>query len=486
MRRGGTGIFPLIALDGAGPLYRQLTNWFQRAIVEGRLKPGEAVPSTRRLAEELGVSRISVLSAYQQLLAEGYLESFTGAGTIVAATIPGDAFKPSPAKRQVPRAPSARPARRLDAVLALGSDPPQPPDKAFRVSRPALDHFPHAIWSSLLARHARHPRLSHLAYGDPMGDPGFRQAVADYLGTARGVRCEASQIMVVAGSQHGLQLAAQVLFDPGDSVWMEEPGYPGAHRAFALAGIQTVPVPVDRDGLDVEAGLARAADARAAYITPSHQYPLGMTMSATRRMQLLNWASQRDGWIIEDDYDSEYRFAGHPIAALQGLSADDRVIYAGTFSKVLFPALRVGYLVLPKILVPRFCAARDAIDLFPSTLFQLALADFITEGHFARHIRRMRMLYMERRALLIAAAERHLGPRLDIVSAEAGMHLVGLLKPGTDDEAVSRQAAGLGIAALPLSMCHLETPTRPGLILGYGGTDARAIEAGVRALARIL
>jgi GntR family transcriptional regulator/MocR family aminotransferase len=213
---------------------------------------------------------------------------------------------------------------------------------------------------------------------------------------------------------------------------------------------------------------------------------MGMTMSATRRMQLLNWAARRESWIIEDDYDSEYRFAGHPIAALQGLDAEERVIYAGTFSKVLFPALRVGYLVIPKSLVESFCAARDAIDLFPSTLFQLALTDFFAQGHFVRHIRRMRMLYMERRAALIAALESIMGARMEIVSAEAGMHLVGLLGRGADDKSVARNLAAAGISALPLSLCCLEKPKRPGLVLGYGGIDTKDIRAGVTRLAALL
>lgn len=483
MKRSDAGFIPLVTLDGQGPLYRQLYGWFQRAIIEGRLKPGQRVASTRALAQELKISRIPVLTAYQQLHAEGYLETFIGAGTCVAASIPQDAFKP-PAKT-ARRPIAARLSQRLDAVLALPPDPHQP-GIAFRVSLPALDHFPSEIWSSLLARHSRHPAAKHLAYGDPMGDMTFRETIADYLGAARAVRCEASQIMIVAGSQHGLQIAARALLNDGDAVWMEEPGYPGAHRAFAIAGARAVPVPIDQDGLDVDAGMARAPLARAAYITPSHQYPMGMTMSATRRMQLLNWAARHDGWIIEDDYDSEYRFAGHPIAAVQGLSAEDRVIYAGTFSKVLFPALRVGYLVIPKSLVAGFCAARDAIDLFPATLFQQALTDFIAQGHFARHIRRMRMLYMERRAALIAALTHGLGQRLEIISAEAGMHLVGLLPRGADDWAISRKAAAIGLSAQPLSLCCLEKPKRPGLILGYGGIDTRQIQAGVRQLAKIL
>jgi GntR family transcriptional regulator/MocR family aminotransferase len=280
-----------------------------------------------------------------------------------------------------------------------------------------------------------------MAYGDPMGHMPFREAIAEYLGAARAVRCDASQIMVVSGSQHGLQVTARALLDDGDAVWMEEPGYPGAHRALAMAGVKLVAVPTDQEGLDVDGGIRRAGRARAAYITPSHQYPMGMTMSAARRMKLLNWAQKARAWIIEDDYDSEYRFGGHPLASVQGLGRGDRVIYVGTFSKVLFPALRVGYLVIPKELVPGFRVARDSIDLFPSTLFQRALTDFIRQGHFARHIRRMRILYMERRRMLIEALNENLGDRIEIVSADAGMHLVCLLPLESDDRDVSRQAA---------------------------------------------
>jgi GntR family transcriptional regulator/MocR family aminotransferase len=269
MKRSGTGLIPLIALDGQGPngkapLYRQLYGWFQHAIVEGRLRPGQRVPSTRALAQELKISRIPVLTAYQQLHAEGYLETFTGAGTCVAASIPEDALKTvSRAARRPPRKIAARLSQRVDAVMALAPDPAQP-GNAFRVSLPALDHFPSDIWSSLIMRHARHPAARHMAYGDPMGDMDFRETIAEYLSMARAVRCDASQIMIVAGSQHGLQIAARTLLNDGDAVWTEEPGYPGAHRAFAIAGARAVPVPVDADGLDVEAGMARAPQARAA------------------------------------------------------------------------------------------------------------------------------------------------------------------------------------------------------------------------------
>ena len=490
LTRVGGGFLPPIALDPShpGPIYRQLYDWFQRAIVEGRLRPGQRVPSTRGLANELKVSRIPVLTAYEQLHAEGYLETFTGSGTCVAASIPqeGFGFKPPKSPRAIGQKRAARVSRRLEASILAPLDPMLPSGGAFSVCSPALDQFPRDIWSSLLSRHARSPSRELMAYGDPMGYRPFREAIAEYLGATRGVRCDASQVMVVAGSQHGLQIAARALLDDNDPVWVEEPGYPRARRALVMAGAKPVGVPIDQEGLMVEAGVRRCKDARAAYITPSHQYPMGMTMSATRRMQLLNWATQAGSWIIEDDYNSEYRFGGHPVASLQGLGPDERVIYLGTLSKVLFPALRVGYLIIPKALVNAFCLTRDAMDIFPPVLFQRALTDFIRDGHFARHIRRMRMLYMERRQLLIAAIQATIGTQMRIISADAGMHLVGLLPTGMDDAVVARKAAEKGLSVTPLSACYLEPPARGGLILGYGDADRQEIESGVRRLKEIL
>jgi GntR family transcriptional regulator/MocR family aminotransferase len=295
----------------------------------------------------------------------------------------------------------------------------------------------------------------------------------------RGVRCDPSQILVTTGSQQGLQLSAQVLLDANERVWIEEPGYHGARHALLMAGARLVPVPVDQEGLDVEEGIRRDSKAHAVYITPSHQYPLGMTMSATRRMLLLNWAARSGAWIIEDDYDSEYRFGGRPIASLQSLDAGARVIYAGTFNKVMFPSLRLGYVVVPKDLARAFSAARDATDVFSSTLYQAVMTDFIREGHFARHIRRMRMLYMQRRTAMVEEIGKQAGDTLEVIGAEAGMHLVALLAPGVSDVAVARTAAELGISAMPLSTCYLKSPARGGLILGYGGTDARQIHEGI-------
>ncbi len=485
MKRVPATFLPPIALDQRAktPVYRQLYDWFRLAISTGQMRRGQRLPSTRSVAAELKISRIPVSNAYDQLLAEGYLETLVGAGTYVARSIPDDSL-PSSGKRlraEVKTGPR-RMSRRGVALTQLPTQPWLNIVGAFRVSLPALDHFPISLWSKLVAQHSRKAAKGAMGYGDAMGNLPLREAIAEYLGASRAVRCDASQIMVTTGSQQGLQLSAQLLLDTQDSVWVEEPGYPSARQAFIAGGAHLVPVPVDYEGMTVAAAIRCGRNARAAYITPSHQYPMGMTMSAARRMLLLNWAVRTGAWIIEDDYDSEYRFESRPIASLQGLDNDARVIYVGTFSKVMFPALRVGYLVVPKDLLPAFCAARDAADVFSATLYQLVLTDFIREGHFARHIRRMRMLYMERRKILVEAIREQMGDMLEVVGAEAGMHVVAMLPSGVNDVAVSRKAAQLGVSATPLSTCYSGACPRGGLILGYGGTNAHQIHDGVSKL----
>lgn len=489
MRPIAASFLPPVSLDAKSstPMYQQLSDWFRRAIIDGQLRSGQRVPSTRSLARELRISRIPVLSAYEQLYAEGYLETFTGAGTCVARSIPGKASKPTSTKtaQTAPGKPEQVAPRRIAQRAASMHGPPQiwlGNLGAFRVGLPALDQFPLSTWSKLVNRHARQSSIGSMAYGDPMGYLPLREAVAEYLSTVRAVRCDASQIVMTTGSQQGLQICAHVLLDANDPVWMEEPGYPGAHQALRTAGAQLIPVPVDHEGLNVAEGIRRGCAARAAYISPSHQFPLGATMSATRRMQLLSWAAGNDAWIIEDDYDSEYRFGGRPIASLQGLDTDDRVIYLGTFSKVMFPAMRLGYMVVPKDLVAAFYAGRDAADTFCSTLYQGVMTDFIREGHFVRHIRKMRALYMERRMALLDAIHTYLPHRLEVIGAEAGMQLVALLPPGVSDVALSRKAAQKGVSARPLSQCYLNPPTRGGLILGYGGAQIDEIRDGIRKL----
>ncbi|HEV8579566.1 MAG TPA: PLP-dependent aminotransferase family protein [Thermoanaerobaculia bacterium] len=487
MKTVAPGILPVIAIDrtAAKPLHRQIYESYREAIVERRLRGGQRLPSTRSLAAELQISRIPVLNAFEQLLAEGYFESRVGAGTFVASSLPDELSTVD--ARGIARGAAARPGRRIisrgpAALLRREPEPWLQGWGAFRVSQPAVDHFPFEVWSSLLARLSRNTSRGLLLYGDPMGYLPFREAIADYLRTSRAVRCEADQIMVVSGSQQALEISVRVLLDPGSEVWVEEPGYSGARDVLTMAGAVLVPVPVDDQGLDVAAGTARCPQARAAYVTPSHQYPLGVTMSASRRLQLLDWAQRSGAWIIEDDYDSEYRYESLPVAALQGLDRDSRVIYIGTFSKVLFPALRLGYIVIPADLVARFAAVREAMDIFPPALYQAVLADFIAEGYFGRHIRRTRQLYRERRSALVDALRDELGDKLQVLGSEAGMHLVAALPAGSPDRRISVQAARQGLWAMPLSACYLGEPSRPGLVLGYGGTAVAEIPDAVRRL----
>src|SRR6202453_1985688 len=486
MKRISSSFLPPIALDSRArtPMYQQLYEWFRRAILQGQLRPGQRVPSTRNLAAELKISRIPVSSAYEQLGAEGYLETFVGAGTCVVRSIPGDALEPAfgkmqDASRRVSKSKAPRLVSRRAALMHLPAQTWSNKLVAFRVNLPALEHFPSGVWSTLVNRHARRPTRQSMAYGDAMGYMPLREAIAEYLGAARAVRCKQSQILLTTGSQQCLQLSAQVLLDANAPVWIEEPGYPGARQALIMAGAQLVPVPVDHEGLNVAEGIRRAGGAHAVFITPSHQDPLGVTMTATRRMQLLNWAARSGAWIIEDDYDSEYRFGGRPIPSLQGLDTGERVIYVGTFSKVMFPALRLGYMVVPEDLVDAFSAVREATAQFSSTLYQAVMTDFIREGHFARHIRKMRMLYLERRTALVEGIRSQMSGKLEVIGTEAGMHLVAMLPAGVSDVALSKKAGEMGIAAMPLSACYLKPPVRGGVILGYGGTDERPIRDGL-------
>jgi GntR family transcriptional regulator/MocR family aminotransferase len=482
--------FPPIALvAGKLPKYRQLCDWFRSAIIEGRLRPGQRLPSTRSFAKELRTSRITVQNAYEQLLAEGYLETFVGAGTCVAREIADQNVRASSAPAGTPPIPNSRRRRRISRRFARLRAKEQPWHKgleAFRHGIPALNQFPTQTWARLLHRSLRDCTSDLLAHDDPMGYLPLRAAIAEYLGVTRSVRCDASQVLVTNGSQQALLLCATVLLDANEPIWVEEPGYPGAHDAFRAAGLRLIPVPVDRQGLDVVSGRKRNPNARAVYVTPSHQLPLGITMAAPRRMSLLSWAKRRGAWIIEDDYDSEYRFESRPITSLQGLDGDARVIYLGTFSKAMFPALRLGHMVLPPDLVPAFTDARGSSDPYCSISNQLAMTAFIREGHLARHVRRMRTLYSQRRKALIEAIRRHLGGVLEVIGDDAGTRLVAFLPPGVDDVSVGKAAAANGISARPLSTCYLRRPARGGLVLGYGNIELPAIDDGVRKLKAVI
>lgn len=490
MRKAASGFSPLIALDrrSGKPLQKQIYEGFSAAIVGRNLCAGQRVPSSRTLALELRISRIPVLNAYSQLLAEGYFETRSGSGTFVSSSLPEQwmSLGRGPSVLTKTRSGTRLVSRRSAILPSYRSAPWTNKWGAFIVGQLALEHFPFRIWSSLVNRHVRNLRVNSLHYGDPMGSETFRDTIASYLRTTRAVNCDASQIMIVSGSQQALEIAARVLLDSGDKVWMEEPGYWLARRVFAIAGCDLVPVPVDEEGLQVSAGIAHSRKARAAFVTPSHQFPLGVTMSASRRLQLLDWAHRSGSWIIEDDYDNEYRYESMPIASLQGLDRNSRVIYIGTFSKTLFPSLRVGYIVIPPDLVGRFLAVRQAMDIYPPHLYQAVLNDFIAEGHFARHIRRTRLVYSERRDALVEALTSELDSSIELLGAEAGMHLVVTLPKGLRDRSLSEQASRHQLWLWPLSGCYLGPARRHGFILGFGSTTPKQIPKAVSQLRKVI
>ena len=468
------------------PIYRQLYDGLRRAILDGRLRPGQRIPSTRGLAADLGVSRLPVLSAYEQLLHEGYLVGKAGSGTFVSSDLPDDLLHAPQTGRLTPvarRGASVRKRAVLNQPLPTSWSLPAVP---FQIGLPALDLFPRAAWAKLVTRQVRAETAERLAYGDPAGLRSLRVAVAEHLRTARAVRCEADQVLIVPGSQAALRLAATAVLEPHDRVAVEEPGYFGAHRAFRAARATLVPVPVDADGLNVSTLHRRGADIRMVYVTPSHQYPLGMTMAAARRFALLEWAARNRAWIVEDDYDSEFRYVSRPVGALQGMDSHDRVIYIGTFSKALFPAVRVGYVVVPPALWIRFLDARFAFDVFTPTLYQRALAEFLQQGHFARHLRRMRSAYLERRNALLRGLARHCGDLLQVHNSDAGLHITALLAEGADDQDVAARLGRRGVAALALSNGYVGSARKQGLLLGFACAAPHRLLQATRVLGEVL
>src|SRR5260370_30998945 len=490
MKRVASAILPIITIDRkvAEALHRQIYNSYRAAIASGRLRPGQRIPSTRVLASEIGVSRFPALNAYAQLLAEGYLESRVGAGTVATSSLPEQLTASAPAhEKGAPAGRGPRPVARRGSVLPRKESFPWMMHRGpFRVGQVAFDQFPMQVWSQLVARHCRSMDDRSTHYGSLMGCEGLRQAVANYLKTARSVRCEAEQVLIVNGSQQAIDLLARVLLNSGGRVGIEEPCYRLARDVLALNGCEPIPIPVDREGLDVTAGIRKSRRAQAAFVTPSHQFPLGVTMSAARRMLLVEWAQNSGAWIIEDDYDSEYRFESLPIASLQGLDANSRVIYIGTFSKVLFPSLRLGYIVIPSDLVDRFLAIRRVMDLGPASFYQDVLTACIQEGHFARHIRRMRIHYGKLRITLVGSLTKELGATVEVVGDEAGMHVAVTLQNWCHDLEIAERAARQNLSLWPLSPSYLGKASRQGFILGFGGTTVAEIPNAVRKLRNLL
>lgn len=476
------------------PLYRQLYQQIRQAVLAGQLDPGVRLPTSRALAKRLDLSRNTVVNAYNQLLAEGYLTAQVGAGTYVSERLPEDLSRAFEVDRHFER---AKPAKQADLsergkryhTLGQTSAPQHPyrnPDHVFQVGLPDLESFPFDQWRRLQSRQLNKLDAWSFGYPSPLGLPELRRSLADYLKAARGVYCEPDQIIITHGSQQALSLIANILLDQGDPVWLEDPGYPGAARAFHGAGATIHCVPVDADGFCLE-GVADSAPApRIAYLTPSHQFPLGVSMPLARRLQLLQWAETEGLWLVEDDYDSEYRYQGQPLPALQGLDNAGRVIYVGTFSKVLFPGLRLGYLVAPAELVPALLAARQAQDLAPPLLAQASLAEFIDEGGYSRHIRRMRVLYSSRAHALHQALVDGLGDLLEIPEIKAGLHLSLPLPDGISDWTAAGKAIEHEVQATPLSIYCSEGQPLSGLVLGFAAARVEAIKAGGRRLSEAL
>jgi GntR family transcriptional regulator/MocR family aminotransferase len=482
-----------ISLGADRPVYRQICEAIRHRIVSGELPPGARLPSTRGLAAELGVSRRSVLVAYDQLLAEGYVTGRVGSGTRV---LPGlgdrrDRSKPrgSPQRaRSAPRlaafgrrlARSMPPSRWTLPSAALRYD--------FRRPLPAVDDLPWVQWRRLTIGCLREASIELLGYGPPEGYAPLRAAIARYLHRARGVACDPSHVIIVGGSQQALDLVGRVLVDPDDPIVIEEPQYPGAREVFAAAGARLVPLGVDQHGVDPAQLDAQAPGARLAYVTPSHQFPTGAILPLERRLALLDWAQRTGAWVVEDDYDSEYRFAGHPIAAIKSLDRAGRVIYVGTFSKLLFPALRLGYLVVPPSLAPAFASAKFLADRHAPTFEQMILARFIDDGHFDRLLRRLRSRIAVRRAAMLAALDRYLGDRAMVTGTSAGLHVLVWLRdvPAERLPSLLKRAAASGVGAYPSTAFYIAPPLRGGLVMAYASMTEEDIRAGIRRLAECL
>ena len=467
---------------GGVPLVRQIYGQVRAAVLSGTLPAGTRLPSSRAMAARLGVARASVVAAYEQLLAEGYAEGRHGSGTFVSADLTSLAVGRRAVRPVKPR-PTPAPARAFPeferATAQLDARP-------FGTGRTLLDARTMETWRKLTQRAVRSLGANDLGYTDPAGLIELRRSLCDYLRAARGVRCEPEQIVVTAGTQQALDIVIRVLLASGDDVWVEDPGYPLTHAQLLLAKARPRPIPVDAQGLMVAAGRRIAPKARAAFVTPSHQFPTGVALSMARRLELLAWARASGAFIVEDDYTSEFRYSGPPLASLQGLDAGERVIYVGTLNKALFPGLRIGYAVVPQVLLPAFVSARYLMDRQPPSLHQAVVAEFMQQGHFAAHIRRMRQMYREQRDALAATLARRAAGRLTVDVPDQGMHLVAYLADSASDLAIEAAALRAGIVVRAISRFYRTASPRPGLMLGFSGFPRQLIVPAAARLAAVV
>lgn len=462
------------------PLYRQIYAQIREMVLSGELPAGSPLPASRTLAETYHVARVTVTTAYEQLQAEGFVTAQVGAGTCVAEHLPvpheAAAFRPTFSRWGKGVAASDR---------SVDEPPPTRPEIDFGFGRSFPHIFPYDIWRRLLARYLSTDDTMLSRYGSVAGFNPLRSAVADYLRRMRGVNCTAEQVVIVSGIQQALDILARLLLEPGDEVLVETPGYPDALKLFRLHQAVLTALPVDDAGFPVEKIPARSK-ARFAFVTPSNQFPKGGTMPLERRLALLQWAQEHETLVLEDDYDGELRYSDHPLAALQGLDEDGRVVYLGTFSKVLFPALRLGYVVVPTVLLAPFLKAKQLVDRGAPTLTQAAVADFITEGHFERHLKRLRKAYGRRRKVLVKALQFHLSDQIQFLDVAAGLHVMVYLSKVFDENEVVQKAAKAGVGVYPGHSYHVNQAPGPSILLGFSGLDEKDIKEGIERLSEVL
>ena len=488
-RAGGSLLLSIkIDRDAHQPVSTQLCIALREMILTGGFLAGERLPASRTLARDLGLSRTTVIEVFDRLVAEGLVESRTGAGTYVSAVL--NVSRPKPPQ---PDAPSVvHTAPRLSGLMAQAVSrfgdrkrlPHMP--RAFTTALPAFDVFPMAQWARLSAKYLRGARDDIMGYGDPDGSPQLRRALASHLRVNRGITCDAEQIFIVSGAQQAFHLIGSTLLNPGENVWFENPGAIGARNSLIACGANLVPVPVDTEGLRVDEALRLSPQFRLAFVTPSHQQPMGSVMSLERRFALLHAAERAGAWVIEDDYDGEFFFSGRPPPTLKSVDTNGQVIYVGTFSKALFPALRLGYLLVPPALVDTFRTIMSKFLAGVPSHTQAMVAEFIDEGHFASHVRRMRLIYQERHDTLIAASRQRLAGLLDVRPTHGGLHTIALLPASASEVAISRDADQRQVTASPIGRFALAPVAVNGLVLGYGGVSPKLITAGVEVLAQVL
>ena len=490
VKRAGGSLLLSIRIDPAHhhPLSTQLCMALREIILTGSFSPGDRLPSSRTLARDLGVSRTTVVEAFSRLTAEGLIDSQTGSGTFVSAILGAD--RPMPSKAQAPAGEPVPPrlsAVMEEAVSRFGERQRLPyAPRAFTTALPAFDAFPKAQWAQLSAKWLRGSHAEVMGYGDPYGLPQLRRAIASHLRGNRGITCDPDQIFILGGAQQAFHLIGSTLLNPGDKVWFENPGAIGARNSLIAAGADLIPVPVDGSGLIVDEGLRVAPRFRLAFVTPSHQQPLGSVMSLARRFALLRAAEDADAWVIEDDYDGEFFFTGRPPPTLKSVDTTGRVIYVGTFSKSIFPALRLGYVLAPPALIGTFRTILSRFLQGVPSHSQGVVAEFIDEGHFAVHVRRMRHIYFERHEALMASARTHLVGLLNVLPSNSGLHTVGYLASGLGEAEVSQGAEQRGIVVSPLGRFAITALDASGLVLGFGSSSPQTIESGVKVLAEVL